>query len=538
MKIAVYTSCAANYYAKARALLDSIRANSPNTTLTLVLCDQIPLDVDPVGHGFDSVWTVEDLGYSHGWIFKHNVMELCTAVKGYALERLMKTYPDADLYVYLDPDVYVYGDLAHVTEEMGEASIGLVPHILWPEETDVGVRMTEMSVTEHGIYNLGHLFVRGDDIGQALAAWWRARLDEFCYDDREFGLFTDQRWMDLVPAIFDKVRILREPVYDVASWNLFGRTIEEKREEHGQNSYLINGRKLITYHFSGVGPTGTHARVRQIFAPCSGGAAEIERDYEEVLQRHGQKWLERLPPAYDFFYDGTPILAEARKLYRLHSDLQEAFPDPYQPGYLGWLKENRPTLGFGMIINEHRAMKAFDELFDSEWYLSTYPEVEKGVEGGLWKDAREHYIVRGSKLLYDPNPLFVSSYYYQKAKYHDGHILDHKIPSERNTLLWHYITVGLSNRIEPIEFFDSFWYLNHHEDLQKAFRTGNITTPLSHFVRIGDSEWRAPGPQFDPRSFMHSTPQAQILLEQGMARGPLSAFAHLGLVDGRVAVNI
>lgn len=533
MKISVYTSCAVNYYAKARVLLDSIRKNSPNTTLTLVLCDRAPLDLDPKAHGFDDVWTPEDLGYDIGWIFKHNVMELCTAVKGKALERLMEERPDSDLYVYLDPDVYVYDCIANVLTEMSDASIGLVPHILWPEETEIGVRMTEMSVTEHGIYNLGHLFVRGDKIGRALAAWWRARLDEYCYDDREFGLFTDQRWMDLVPAIFDNVRILREPVFDVASWNLFGRSITQAKEANGQSIFSVNGKRLVTYHFSGTGPTGTHSRVRQIFAPCSGAAAEIERDYEIAIAKHGQKLLERLPPAFDFFDDGALIVAEVRKIYRRHKDLQQAFPNPYSGEFQSWLRENRPYLVSGLAIGERRAERAFNELFDPSWYLKTYPDVAEEIEHGIWQDALDHYIRVGSSLLYDPNPLFISSYYFERAKYHDGHLLDGKSRYQRNTLLWHYLTVGLSNGIEPVEHFDSSWYLHTYDDLRKAFLSCAVSVPLAHFLNYGDRERRKAGPLFDPELFLQITPRALALLEQGVVGGPFAAFVKLGLAGGR-----
>ncbi len=536
MTIAVYTSCAVNYYAKALVLLDSIRKNSPNTTVTLVLCDIPPLDLDPHADGFDDVWTLEALGYDKCWIFQHNIMELCTGVKGRALEKLMENQPDADLYAYLDPDVYVYEDLANVLVDLGSASIGLVPHILWPEETDIGVRMTEMSVTEHGIYNLGHLFVRGDKTGRALAAWWRARLDEHCFDDREFGLFTDQRWMDLVPAIFENVQIIREPVYDVASWNLFGRDIVLLEDSHASARYFVNGKKLITYHFSGSGPTGTHAKVRQVFAPCSGAAAELERQYDEALQAQGQKWLERVPSAYEYFPDGTPVKAEARKIYRRHKDLQHAFPDPYQDGYLAWLKENRPTLARGLVVSDRRAEQAFDEMFDSAWYVEKYPDVAEALERGIWESARQHYISLGSALLYDPGPFFISSYYYELAKYLDGYKLRNKHKNEKSTLLWHYIKVGLANGIEPIEIFDSNWYLDEHEDLFKAYRTGRFSIPLVHFIKHGDREWRKPGPSFDPVSFVKVDGRAQDLIDRGVVDGPFAAYVQLGLVDGRASI--
>ena len=38
--------------------------------------------------------------------------------------------------------------------------------------------------------------------GRRFAAWWRDRLHRFCWDDVPGGLFVDQRWCDLVPALF------------------------------------------------------------------------------------------------------------------------------------------------------------------------------------------------------------------------------------------------------------------------------------------------------------------------------------------------
>ncbi len=38
--------------------------------------------------------------------------------------------------------------------------------------------------------------------------------------------FTDQRWCDLVPSLFDRVHIERDPGYNVASWNLSTRRIQ------------------------------------------------------------------------------------------------------------------------------------------------------------------------------------------------------------------------------------------------------------------------------------------------------------------------
>lgn len=538
MRIAVYTSCSMNYLPKARVLADSLARNSPGATLTLCLNDEPPPGLDLAQEPFERVWLPGDLGYDRGWIFQHNVMELCTAVKGRALLRLMQEEPDAELVLYLDPDVYVFNPLELIHPMMGEDQIGLVPHILAPEETDIGVRLTEMSVTEHGIFNLGHLVIRPGENARAFADWWTARLDRYCFDDRERGLFTDQRWVDLAPAIFDGVRILKAPTLDVASWNLFGRVIRQT-EPGNERSFIVDDQPLITYHFSGTGPTGTHKRVREIFDPGNGATAEIERIYEAAIAARGQAQLEHTPPAFDFFDDGTAVTATARKLYRRHADLRQAFPDPYataeRPCFRNWLREKRPLVIDGLRLAPHRIERAFDELFDADWYLATYPEAAEAVADRQFADARDHYVRVGSRLFFDPNPFFVSSWYHEQAGWHDRHGLRRNAGRLEGTLLWHYLETGLPNRIEPIEYFDGAWYLENNPDVMDAFRTGRISCPLAHFLHHGSAEGRPPGPRFLAPPQTAEPADTAGAAEAAACRGPFGLFVEQGGVIGRIS---
>lgn len=505
MKFAVYTSCSNNYLPKARALAESLKRHHPDAVLVLCLNDAPPASVDFAHEQFDDVWTPADLGYDRGWIFRRNIMELCTAVKGRALERMFERY-DADLYLYLDPDVYVYAPLDPVADYMGDAEIGLVPHILKPEDTEIGVRLTEMSVTEHGIYNLGHLVVRRQDNGRAFAAWWRARLDEYCYDDKKIGLFTDQRWVDLAPAIFDGVRILRQPNLDVASWNLATR--EVKYGDRADAPYQVDGYDLLTYHFSGTGPTGTHRRIREIFAPGNEAVAAIEKDYEAAIERHGQSAFATMKFAFDHFDNGAKISAGARKLYRDHKDLQASFPDPYAAQSAGtksfsaWLSQRHPHLINLISIPDERVAQAYDELFDEEYYLERYPHVAEAIKRRKFSSAADHYIKVGSRLLYDPNEFFVGSYYFERAKDIDGWRTSGVKPERERTLLWHYLTAGLENGVEPIEHFDSRWYLQTYSDLDKAWRLGMLNSPLGHFWSSGAREGRNPSASFKAEDYL------------------------------------
>lgn len=539
MNISVYTSCSLNYLPKARVLAESLAAVEPRARLTLCLNDIPPDWLDPQAEPFDRIWLPEDLGYDRGWIFQHNVMELCTAVKGRALVRLIEE-DEADLILYLDPDVVAYNPLSLVDGYMGDASIGLVPHILAPEETEIGVELTEISVAAHGIYNLGHLILRPDHHGRAFARWWAERLDRYCFDDRQRGLFTDQRWVDLAPAIFEGVKILKTPNLDVASWNLAGRSIAQN-QPGDTASFTVDGHPLITYHFSGTGPTGTHRRVRETFAPSSGAVAEIERLYEAAIARHGQARLEHRPPGFDFFDDGTPVTPAARRLYRQHADLRAAFANPYacptdRMNYRDWLRENRPGVIGGLRLAQHRLEAAYADLFDPGYYLATYPDAADAIAAGGFDDALDHYQRVGSRCLLDPNAFFVSSYYHDQALAHDPWPLSAHAGAREGTLLWHYLTSGLPAGIEPIEFFDSRWYLAQNPDLDAAFRIGRISTPLAHFLHNGSREGRDPGPDFQGGTYLEATPPARGLADGGDAHGAFGALVRLGGVAGRVTV--
>jgi hypothetical protein len=533
LKVAAYTSCSANYLPKARVLAETLKAFHQDAVLVLLLCDDIPAIVDFSKENFDHVLQPKDLGYNRAWTFEHNVMELCTAVKGRGLMKLMELVPTADLYLYLDPDVAVYSSLEPVLEYMGDNEIGLVPHITAPEEFDVGVNLTELSVLRHGTYNLGHLILRPGAHAAAMAAWWADRLDRYCFDDPEYGLFTDQRWCDLVPSIFEKVTILRQPNLDVASWNVGSR--ELTWNEGTDNGYSIDGFPLITYHFSGTGPTGAHRRVRESLSPTVGAQAEIERNYEEAIERNSQSILARWPFQGDFFDDGTPISNQARRFYRRNRDLKEAFPDPFLVAdscYLHWLQANRSDITSTVRISPDHLSKAFNDLFDENYYLQRYPDAYLAVESGRYASALEHYIGYGSSHMYDPSHYFITLHYAERARELGGFIQDPQSPT--STWLWHYLEIGLPSGIEPLPDFDSVFYLKANPGLRESWTQGIFSSPLAHFVNFGDLERRSPSQNFNPEAYMNANPMTLLTPVFGCQYGPYGSYLATAALAGRV----
>ncbi|MFK7944015.1 MAG: hypothetical protein AB8B85_14025, partial [Paracoccaceae bacterium] len=306
----------------------------------------------------------------------------------------------------------------------------------------------------------------------------------------------------------------------------------------GPDAFSINGKPLITYHFSGTGATGTHRRVRETFAPCNPATAEIERIYEDAIAREGQTELGSTIPAFDLFDDGTLVTPKARRLYRDNGDLRRAFPDPYADGpsainYRTWLQEHRPGAVSGIRLGADRIAHAYDDLFDQNYYVARYPNVAAAIEAGEYRSAQDHYECIGSKLLMDPNEYFVSSYYLARAEEAGTPVVTNGGSDRENTLLWHYLETGLPSAAEPIEFFDSLWYLEQNPDLEAALRSGRIGSPLGHFLHYGSKEERKPGPGFASESFLSSAPAARDIAASVDVRGAFGAFVRQGRVSGR-----
>jgi hypothetical protein len=336
-----YTSITSNYLPKARVLARSVRRHDPNAVFHLLLTDVPPSGWNLSTEPFDTVLHLQDLGIENAksWAFKHALVEMCTAVKGAGALEIVRRHAPEKL-VYFDPDIVVFGDLAPISQALDTANVLLTPHLTDPEENRAGILDNEISALKHGIYNLGFLAFNCKSEGMRCMRWWALRLLEFCRDDIPGGLFTDQRWADHMPAMFDGVRILREPVYNVATWNLSARQASGTAPSH----ILINGEPLCFYHFSGF-DSGAQETMLRLYGRDSPVLFDLRKWYLAECEREGQSSLGRLPCVYSHYDNGAPITKTERILYRERGDLQQAFPDPFATAdvnhsYWHWFKAN------------------------------------------------------------------------------------------------------------------------------------------------------------------------------------------------------
>ena len=341
-KTCCYTSFTYSYLSRARILARTLRQAHPDWVLFAVLVDEAPdgLDRDAALADFDHVVEAKTLSLPRfrSWLFKHDIVEACTAVKGQMMAELL----DAGFgkVVYLDPDVAVFHPLDGITQRLDTCSIVLTPHQCEPNVTAMEVGDNELTSLKYGIYNLGFVAVRNDRSARAFAAWWAQQLYRACYDAVEIGIFTDQRYCDLVPGLFDDVFIERDPGCNVASWNLSRRTL---RFDDGR--LLSNGSPLKFYHFTKIGGDGDTMTER--YAGANTEVFEVWQWYKRTLLDTD---VGGIPPrywSYAHFSNGERIPKTVRTFFRSRDDLMAYFDDPFEVegnSFYHWLKREAPDV--------------------------------------------------------------------------------------------------------------------------------------------------------------------------------------------------
>ncbi|MDO9194746.1 MAG: glycosyl transferase, partial [Undibacterium sp.] len=150
------------------------------------------------------------------------------------------------------------------------------------------------------------------------------------------GLFTDQRWIDLVPAFFEGVCILRTSRLNVAPWNLTTRELTGT----APNEVLVNGEPLGFYHFTGF-DSGAHIIMFKKNATGNNTVAGLVDWYTQTTASLSKDPLSQVLWHYGIYSDGSKISPAERMIYRERIDLQAQFKNPYdveQPSYKTWWK--------------------------------------------------------------------------------------------------------------------------------------------------------------------------------------------------------
>ncbi len=324
-KVPVATVAAKSSLSLARVLAESFRHYHPESPFFVLLSDEVDGYFDPGSEPF-RVLQLADLGIPNlaRFRFHYTQQELTYAATPYLLTHLLdQGFSGA---AFLKQESLVLGELTPVLELLRRHSIVLTPHLLEPLSGQAGAGR-ELNILQSGVYNAGFLGVGATPTARAFLTWWKERLYEHCRHNVPQGMHFEQRWLDLVPAFFEDVHVVRDPGFNVAHWNL-----PERKVTVSGDRVTVDGQPCRFFRFSGFDPEHPDAVTRynaRLNMSNVGEAAEIFRRYVTLLKAAGYHETKAWPYAYGQFDNGRPIADEARSLYRRLGRKADRFGDPF-----------------------------------------------------------------------------------------------------------------------------------------------------------------------------------------------------------------
>lgn len=410
-----------NYLARARALVGSLKKFHPDATYDVLIVDRIDGFFDPKKENF-GVTQIEELPIPEmaAFCFQYNILELNTATKPYYMEVLLKKHQPEKL-VYLDPDILALGSLSPMLEKLNAHSIVLTPHTTVPYPNTR--EQAEVDLLRAGVFNLGFVAVKNDSESIRMLQWWQTRLYMGCRSEMHLGYHVDQKWMDLAPCLFKGVCILREPGYNIATWNFHAHTFTVQN-----GKYFVDGEPLRFFHFSAFNPLnpGVVSKNQNHYTlETVGNLKDLFLSYSKITKEFGFEETVKWPYAFGIFDNGETIPGALRSLYLKMGKDRARFGNPFRtkqnPSLYTWWKSGVETYSQERLADfiykspqdwsyaevENTLLET--DLYD--WFRRSNPRPDWNAAKGMKNFIQNwiKYIVLKALSLWIP-PLFVKQY--------------------------------------------------------------------------------------------------------------------------------
>ncbi|RKS99659.1 hypothetical protein [Flavobacterium sp. 123] len=141
-----------------------------------------------------------------------NKDKLRWALKPVFLTFLLRKYSKV---IYVDNDIFFFNDFSFLFEKLEKKAVLLTPHF-YEASPQKNQNWLEANFRV-GLYNAGFIGVNSKAI--PFLNWW---ANCCLYNIKKTywrGLFDDQKYLDLVPVLFDDVEIIKHRGCNLAGWN-------------------------------------------------------------------------------------------------------------------------------------------------------------------------------------------------------------------------------------------------------------------------------------------------------------------------------
>jgi hypothetical protein len=331
------TIVAKRHLALARVTAHSFREHHPDIPFFVLLADEFEGYFEQAEEEF-TLLSIDDLGREEllPWCFRYTQLPLSYALTPALIEHLFDR--GVEQVIFIKQESLVLERLTPILEALPHCSLALTPHLLSPLQGE-GCERRELDILQAGTFNGGIIGARDTPTSRAALAWWRERVEYLCLHDVAGGMHYEQRWLDLLPALFEEVQIIRDPGCNVGHWHLPERVIRIE-----DTRVYVDDVICRLFRFSGFEadqPQQATRYFQRLTVAEMGDAGQIFNRYHDLLLDAGQRECAQWPYAWDRFDNGVTIPAIARELFRQLGPAAKAFGNPFasnaEHSFFAWL---------------------------------------------------------------------------------------------------------------------------------------------------------------------------------------------------------
>lgn len=145
--------------------------------------------------------------------YKNNSDKIRWALKPFYAKFLLNS--GFEKVIYIDNDVFFFSTPKEIFDKLHIYSMLLSPHFY---SSDPRKHQNWFEANYRvGLYNAGFFAVNQNSVN--ILSWWADCCEYNIKKSFWRGLFDDQKYLDLVPVIFDNVYIEKDTGYNLAGWN-------------------------------------------------------------------------------------------------------------------------------------------------------------------------------------------------------------------------------------------------------------------------------------------------------------------------------
>ena len=244
------------------------------------------------------------------FLFQYQEPVLRAAVTPWVFEYLFALGYDAVLFIEATARIYrPLSEAFRILETT--ADVVVMPHYITPVRG--GCCPYERAVLQTGVFNLGFFAARHSSISLQVMERWQQSLYRYSDQVADGGMSLDQRWCDSLPAMFDRVEILRHRGYGVTPWNIAERALHIDRPDLP----MAGEEMLVSFHFSEAVPDHLETFLNSQQVQVSRQVIkQLALEHVRVLREFRVDWYSAQPYDYGIFTDGTRVTAADRCRFR------------------------------------------------------------------------------------------------------------------------------------------------------------------------------------------------------------------------------